>query len=101
MSKKQDALLIIMNAIDCRDQHIALLYKCNDKFKNTIEIEPIENISNIIEDITDNYNDDLVNEKDSKSLLSLVAFTDVFDDEESPIVLYQSIIDGLKQNMLE
>ena len=88
MSKKQDALLIIMNAIDCRDQHIALLYKYNDK-------------SNIIENITDNYNDDLINEKDSKSLLSLVAFTDVFDDEESPIVLYQSIIDGLKQNMLE
>ena len=101
MSKKQDALIIIMNAIDCHDQHIALLYKYNNKYKNTIEIEPIENISNIIKDITDNYNDDLINEKDGKSLLSLVSFTDIFDDEESPIVLYQSILDGLKENMLK
>ena len=46
-----------MNAIDCKDENIAILYKYDDKYKNTIEIEPIENISNIIKDISDNYDE--------------------------------------------
>ena len=94
MNSKQNALLILMNAIDCKDENIAILYKYDYKYKNTIEIEPIENISNIIKDISDNYDENMINRKDKKSILSIVAFTDNADIE------YQDLINGLKANIL-
>lgn len=94
LTNKQNALLILMDAIDCKDQNIAILCKYKDKNVNTIEIEPIENVSNIIKDINDNYDDNLVNE--NKTIISLVSFT---DDEETAI-FYEDILDGLEANVL-
>ena len=72
LTNKQNALLILMDAIDCKDQNIAILCKYKDKNVNTIEIEPIENVSNIIKDINDNYDDNLVNENKKTEQAQLV-----------------------------
>lgn len=93
MTNRQNALLILMNAIDCKDQNIAILCKYKDKNVNTIEIEPIENVSNIIKDIYDNYDDNLVSE--NKTIISLVSFTD-----EETAIFYEDILDGLEANVL-
>ena len=50
--------------------------------------------SNIIKDISDNYDENMINKKDKKSILSIVAFTDNADIE------YQDLINGLKANIL-
>ena len=94
LTNRQNALLILMDAIDCKDQNIAILCKYKDKNVNTIEIEPIENVSNIIKDINDNYDDNLISE--NKTIISLVSFT---DDEETAI-FYEDILDGLEANIL-
>lgn len=93
MTNRQNALLILMDAIDCKDQNIAILCKYKDKNVNTIEIEPIENVSNIIKDIYDNYDDNLVSE--NKTIISLVSFTD-----EETAIFYEDILDGLEANVL-
>lgn len=94
MNPKQNALIIIMNAIDCKDENIAILYRYYDKYMNNIEIEPMENISNIIKDIEDNYDNNLINEKSNKTILSMVAFTDDCN------IQYSDILQGLTANML-
>lgn len=101
MNNKQTALLIIMDSIDAGCKNIAILYKYDDKIQNTITIESIENISNIIKDISDNYNDDLYNETNKVKILSIVPFTDGYDDcDPDTTLFYGEIIEGLKQNMI-
>lgn len=99
MNKKQCALSIIMDMITCKDENIAILYKYKNKKSNTIVIEPIENIENIIIDINTNFDDNLNSE--DRSILSLVSFTDGYPDDEDNMLLYAEIMDGIKQNMLE
>lgn len=102
MTSKQIVLSIIMDAIDAKCKNLALLYKYNNRARNTISIEPIENVSNLIKDIVDNYNDDLYNEKDKIKILSIVPFTDGYEDEDPDTTLfYFEIIEGLKENIIE
>ena len=101
MTSKQTILSIVMDAIDARCKNLALLHKYDNRPRNTISIEPIENVSNLIKDIVDNYNDDLYNEKDKIKILSIVPFTDGYEDEDPDTTLfYGEIIEGLKQNMI-
>ena len=101
INNKQTALLIIMDSIDARCENIAILYKYDDKIQNTITIESMENISNIIKDITDNYNDNLYNKTNKVKILSLVPFTDGYNDcDPDTTLFYGEIIEGLKQNMI-
>ncbi len=91
MNNKQMLLNIIMDAIDSNSDNIAILVKYKNKNRNTVEIEPKENITNILKEITNKeiYDDSLVSE--SKTILSAVAFNNEYTWDE--------IIEALRDNI--
>lgn len=100
LTNKQTMLTILMEAIDIKCKNIAILYKYDNKLRNTLIIEPIENIGELIKDILAKYNDNLYSDEYKNKILSALPFTDGYPDDEENVLLYAEIIEGIKENII-